>query len=477
MRAFTPDYASPEQIAGAPVTTASDVYSLGVLLDDLLRASRAGRGARRAPGVWRSPRAGGTIATNLPTDGDGPDGGPESSSQTFVNSELKNIVAMARREDPARRYASVAQFAEDAQRFLDGQPVRAQRDSFIYRTGKFVRRNKVGVAAVALVLLTLIGGIVATVWQARRATELARVAAQERDRARVEAAKAARINEFLQHVLGFSQVSWLSPNPQKTNVSTIAEALDEASRRAELELADQPEILAAVQFSLGQSYSGQGKLDIAAQQLRSSMDNRRKVLGPEHPDTALSMTALAEQLVFQGKFAEAETLSREAVAVYRRASERGEVNAGWFAVALNVLGVSLGYKGEAQASEPLFLEAVKVGANLTGQDRGMIAVIYGNVGIQRGNQGDVDGAVNYLQKSVDEMRRLPEKPISNLANSLSNLGSFMTIKGEHARAESLLREAQDLNRQTVGEKHLLHRHVYNLPRGQLLRAGQLQPGA
>ena len=295
--------------------------------------------------------------------------------------------------------------------------------------------------------MTLLGGIIATVWQARRATA-------ERDRARIEAAKSARINEFLQHVLGYSQVSWLSPNPQKKNISTIAEALDEASRRAERELADQPEILAAVQFSLGQSYSGQGKLEAAAQHLRSSMENRRKVLGPEHPDTAQSMAALAEQLVFQSKFAEAETLSREAVAVYRRASERGEVNARWFAIALNVLGVSLGYKGEAQAGEALFLEAVKVGANLTGEDRGMIAVIYANIGIQRGNQGDIDGAVDYLQKSIEEMRRLPDKPLSNLANNLSNLGSFMTIKGEYARAESLLREALDLNLQTVGEKHL-----------------------
>lgn len=114
----------------------------------------------------------------------------------------------------------------------------------------------------------------------------------------------------------------------------------------------------------------------------------------------------------------------------------------------------MSYRGDAPASEALLLEAVEVSANLSGQDRGMIAVIYSNVGIQRGNQGDIDGAVDYLQKSVEEMRRLPDRPVSNLANNLSNLGSFMTIKGEHARAEALLREAQDLNRQTVGEKHL-----------------------
>jgi len=448
MRAFTPEYASPEQISGEQITTASDVYSLGVLLRSLLAGSRRTADAGRFSDALPSETPGAeTIASRVAIGTQGNAGKPETSVRKFAGAELEKIVAMAMHEDPARRYASAAQLEEDIQNYLDGRPVRAQKDSFTYRAGKFIGRNRIGVAAAAVVLLTLFGGVIATVWQARRATA-------ERDRARVEAAKSARINEFLQHVLGFSQVSWLSPNPQKKNISTIAEALDEASRRAERELADQPEILAAVQFSLGQSYFGQGKLDVAAQQLRSSMENRRRVLGPEHPDTLQSMTALAEQMIFQGEFAEAETLSRDAVAVYRRASERGEVSARWFAVALNVLGVSLGYKGEAQASEPLFLEAVKVGANLTGADRGMIAVIYSNIGIQRGNQGDIDSAVDYLEKSVEEMRRLPDKPISNLAISLSNLGSFMTIKGEYAQAEVLLRESQDLNRQTVGEKHL-----------------------
>jgi len=185
MRAFTPDYAAPEQVAGAPVTTASDVYSLGVLLDDLLRASSAGRGARRRfPGGWRTRSAGATIATNLPTDGEDRNVGPKSSTQTFVNPELKNIVAMARREDPARRYASVAQFADDVQRYLDGQPVRAQKDSFTYRAGKFIRRNKVSVVAAALVLLSLFVGFAVAIWQARRATAQATLAAAERDRAR-----------------------------------------------------------------------------------------------------------------------------------------------------------------------------------------------------------------------------------------------------------------------------------------------------
>jgi serine/threonine-protein kinase len=459
--AMTPDYASPEQVRGEQMTTSTDVYSLGVLLYELLTGQRPYRlKTRSADEIARAitdqePERPSTALTN--TDN------PPSSilDPRSLRGDLDNIVLMALRKEPSRRYASVGQFSEDIRRYLEGLPVLAHKDTLSYRATKFIKRNKIGVAAAAAILLTLLGGIVATAWQAKRATdqariaaEQARVAARERDRAQVETAKAARINDFLQHVLGFSQVSWLSPNPQKKNVSTIAEALDEASRRAENELADQPEILAAVQFSLGQSYFGQGKMDLAVQQLRASLENRRKILGAEHRDTALSMVALAEQCVFQGNYGEAESLSREAIAFYRHLPERNDLDRRWFATALNVLGVSLGYKGDAPAAEALFLEALKVGGDLTGQDRGMIAVIYGNVAIQRGNQGDIAGAVDYLQKSIDEMRRLPDKPISNLANSLSNLGSFMTINGNYAGAEAVLRESLDLNLQTVGEKHL-----------------------
>jgi tetratricopeptide (TPR) repeat protein/tRNA A-37 threonylcarbamoyl transferase component Bud32 len=183
-RAFTPDYASPEQIRGEQITTASDVYSLGVLLDDLLHGARHASNQKPALGGWLSESSEQkTIATNLPTKQENGNEKVKPDNQKVLNAELKNIVRMARREEPERRYASVAQFAEDIQRYLDGLPVHAQKDSFTYRAGKFVRRNKAGVAAAALLLLTLIGGIIATAWQAQRATAQARIAAQERDRA------------------------------------------------------------------------------------------------------------------------------------------------------------------------------------------------------------------------------------------------------------------------------------------------------
>ncbi|MDX6612981.1 MAG: eukaryotic-like serine/threonine-protein kinase, partial [Blastocatellia bacterium] len=168
-RAFTPVYASPEQISGAAVTTASDVYSLGVLLQDMLGgADSFAANVQFPPEAWRSQTRGPKTAEN---------GNKKHRLQRrFVSAELGNIIAMARREEAARRYASVAQFAEDVQSYLEGRPTRAQKDSLSYRVARFVRRNKLTVGAVAIVALALVIGLAAALWQAG-------VARRQRDRA------------------------------------------------------------------------------------------------------------------------------------------------------------------------------------------------------------------------------------------------------------------------------------------------------
>ena len=239
LRAFTPDYASPEQIAGAPVTTASDVYSLGMLLNDLLHGGSAGRYARRAPGGWRSRSIGRTIVTSLPTEGEEENGGPKSLTQTFVNPELKNIVAMARREDPARRYASVAQFTEDVQRHLDGRPVRAQKDSFTYRAGKFVRRNKVAAMAAALVVVSLVVGLGIALWQAN-------IARLERDRAERRFADVRRLsNALLTDIAPKIERLQGSTDARRAVVYQSLEYLDSLAREAGDDAQLQSELAAA----------------------------------------------------------------------------------------------------------------------------------------------------------------------------------------------------------------------------------------
>lgn len=160
-RLLTPDYASPEQLRGERITTASDVYALGVVLFELLTGRRPSSGATgNGAGLVR------------------PDEEPEKPSAVAppgrrreIAGDLDTIVLKALRKEPSRRYASAEQLAEDLRRHAVGLPVTARRDTLGYRAGKFVKRHRLGAGAAAVVLVTLVGGIVATARQARIARE------------------------------------------------------------------------------------------------------------------------------------------------------------------------------------------------------------------------------------------------------------------------------------------------------------------
>ena len=453
LRAMTPEYASPEQVKGDRITTASDVYSLGVLLYELLSGEkpyrlkdRTAEELSRAITTEEPERPSTAVARDRKSK-------VENQNSKILSGDLDNIVLMAMRKEPQRRYASVSQFSEDVRRHLEGLPVVAHKDTLSYRVAKFTQRNKLGVAAAALVALTLVGGIIATAWQAKRATEQARVAAQERDRARIETAKAERINAFLQNILGSSSRRWLNPNPDRGQDATIKEALDEASQRAETELADQPEVLAAVLFSLGKSYLGQSKHDVAESHLRAALEIRRRVLGPDHQDTAISMAGLSEVTGYTGKLAESESLAREAVAIFRQRREVGDVDVMWFAMALNNLGTRLTSRGDPAGGEKNLREALEVSANFTGIARASRAAMYGNLSTARGNQGDIDGAIAAAQMSLQESRRLPGGEAWETGVTLGNLALLMMHKGSYAEAEPLIRESLEIYGQIEGGRN------------------------
>jgi non-specific serine/threonine protein kinase/serine/threonine-protein kinase len=189
LRVMTPEYASPEQARGERMTTASDVYSLGIVLYELLTGQRPYRLKNRLPHeiaqiiserlperpstavsrVEEVPEAASSTTTTQSTGKTG--AGELAKLRRSLRGDLDNIVLMALRKDRARRYQSVEQFSEDIRRHLESLPVRARKDTFEYRASKFVQRNKLRVAAAAIIFVTLIAGVVATIREARIARD------------------------------------------------------------------------------------------------------------------------------------------------------------------------------------------------------------------------------------------------------------------------------------------------------------------
>ena len=275
---MTPNYASPEQRRGERMTTASDTYSLGIVLYELLAGDKP----------------------KLRKDG--------QAEVKKLGSDLDNIVAKALRPEPERRYASVGQLSEDIRRYSEGLPIIARKDTLSYRASKFVRRNKAAVAAAALVLLALLGGLIATTWQAR-------IARQERDHARVAQTKAEVARKQSEQLNAFLQNLLRSASPAKMGKDVkVVQVLDAAGQEMDRELASEPDVLAQAHESISFVYGNLGQVEQSEAHMRKALDIRQLTHGPNDPDTLRAELWMAGGFYNRSKWPEAERLVRQALA-------------------------------------------------------------------------------------------------------------------------------------------------------------------
>jgi len=239
---LTPDYASPEQVRGDPVGTGSDVYSLGVLLFELITGQR--------PYQIADARASAIERVVCETDPPRPSARFDTRHIGGSKRDLDAVILRALEKSPRRRYASCTEFAEDLRRWLDGTQVRAREPAVAERALRFVRRHRFGVSIVGAVSLALLAGSAVALWQAHIAREQAQIAGTERDRAQ-------RINRFLTDTLAAANPADLGRK------ATVVQVLDRARHLADKELAGDPQSGAAAQLVLAQSFRALGDLDAA----------------------------------------------------------------------------------------------------------------------------------------------------------------------------------------------------------------------
>jgi len=250
-RALTPDYAAPEQIAGAPVTTAADVYALGVMLYELLtgerpyRLKRDSRGALEEAILRAEPAAPSRAASSEAAAAARATTAKKLSSS--LRGDLDTIAIKALKKLPAERYPTVNAFGEDIERFLRGDVVLAQPDSAVYRALKFARRHWVGISVTSALILTLTGGLAATFYQAQRAER--------------EGRKATAVKEFLIDI--FKQSSVENPGGVEAKKVTAEQLLDLGARRIRVQLHDQPEVREELMDTLASLNNDLGLIDRA----------------------------------------------------------------------------------------------------------------------------------------------------------------------------------------------------------------------
>jgi eukaryotic-like serine/threonine-protein kinase len=436
-RAMTPEYASPEQVKGERITTASDVYSLGVLLYELLTGRRPYRLKTRTPDeisraiTSQEPERPSTAAAKV-----GENSKLEIRNSKFLKGDLDNIVLMAMRKEPARRYASVGQFSEDIRRHLAGLPVVARKDTVSYRAGKFINRHRIGVAAAALILLSLLGGIIATLIQVQTA--------------RRERAKAEAVSIFLGRTLN------ANPDRNPKGQPTVQDILQDASRRlAAEELSDQPEVRAELQRIIGESYLSLGQYPLAEQNLTAALETQTRLTGEDGIAALRTSVSLANLWAgAKGDYAKANKFYLAKLPLLRAEQKKGNLSADYLTLALNGFALLRRAQGDSKEAEKLLREELTLIPYVSSEQKNNGGVAQAVLALTLADQGKFGEAIKIVREKIAAIREKRIEASSELAANLTGLGSFLLENGQSGESLESLREAEGIYRKLYSNANL-----------------------
>lgn len=428
-RALTPAYASPEQLLGEPVTTASDTYSLGVILYEVLTG--------RTPWGDEEPSAAEVMHRPLP---------PRPSSIAPGDRDLDAICVKALSLEPGERYASAAALGEDIDRYLAGRPVGARAPTLGYTVRKAVRRHRIASASIAAGVVAAIGFGVAVTWMAANL-------ARERDRARRALGVAREINAFLGATL--EAVDAGAAGGQTVTIGTM---LDEASARIERDLRDRPETAGPLRITIAKAYENLGRMVDAGPHFEKGVAELRGA-GPD--GSAALADALESYASYQnsmGDWAGAQASVREAIGL--RTAARAEPES---ILRLELqLGLLRRDEKGPEGGEALVMRALDGFRALGVRGAGRGAHCLELLGDIAKDRGDCGLAVERHAEAVAALRDLPEGPTDSLATALTELGEMSLACGDAPGAERILREAVGLSLKLHGGEHATPTTTYQM---------------
>ncbi|MEO0740444.1 MAG: serine/threonine-protein kinase [Bacteroidota bacterium] len=444
-RVYTPQYAAPEQVRGEAVTTATDVYALGLILYELLTGRRAYHFARTSAGEIErvicetEPLRPSTAVVRL--DDDSPPLPVDTTRlRRRLRGDLDTIVLKALAKDPARRYASAEALATDLRRHLAGQPIAARPATKRYRLVKWVRRNPAwAVAAVLVAGLALVATVFAGVVVRHN-----QLLAAERDRVEREASRTEAVTEFL---VGVFQVA--DPSESRGASVTAQELLDQGAQRLRTELADAPLVQAEVQGVVGRVYTNLGLYDQADSLLTAAVDQHEALMANGDP---LAGDALAENLERLGLLRYEQGVFDEAMAHLERALTLRLRETSPDALALartrHLLGMLVHESGDLVRADSLFQASLAVREEQAPpQD---FAATLSSLGLLRSDAGTYDEAEPILQRALALQREHLGADHPETATTLYHLAQLYWTTGRLDEAEPLFRESLALSIQLFG---------------------------
>jgi eukaryotic-like serine/threonine-protein kinase len=438
VRPLSPAYAAPEQVRSQTVTTATDVYALGVLLYELL----AGHHPYLTSGATLHEIERSVLETH-----------PLAPSATLsrltpaarqlrrrLAGDLDTIVLKAMRKEPERRYASAAALADDIRRHLAGLPVSARPDTIAYRAGKFVRRNPGWVAAAVIAGIALGTTAAVTMVQSRRVALEAERVAHERD-------MATEVRSFLMEMFGAA-----APDRATGDSVTVRQLLDLQAARVDAIYRDRPELRAEMLEVLADGYDRVGLYGPAEPLARQALELRRSLLGDGHPDVASSLNLLGWILHRTGSSQHAEPLLREAVAIRRAAGPRYQ---GDLSRSLNDLGVVLNALARYDDAGALLEEALDIRAAALGEDDRAVGITASNLAAAHYGRSRIDDAVEVQERAVRILSQSVGEDHQRSIVALGNLAVFRLVRGDWSAAVTDYRELLARQTRIQGPDHPL----------------------
>jgi eukaryotic-like serine/threonine-protein kinase len=469
-------YMSPEQVLADPLEldARSDVYTLGVLLYELLAGRLPYQVSGRLPAAMRAIRE--------------EDPAPLGTIDRSYRGDLETIVTKALVKDKTQRYGSAADLGADLRRYLTNDPILARPPSASYQVRKFAARHKVLAGAVVAVFVVLVAGLTATGWESIRANHerdragaAERSATQDRDRAlqaekvadgervraqqernrAVEEAKRAdtqsaaakAVSDFLQNdLLALAGPrTQVGPNTRFDPDLKVRAVLDRAAASIAGKFDSQPSVEASIRQTIGSAYSDLGLFAEAQQQMQRALELRRRVLGPEHPDTLSSMYELGDLYAREGKYGPAEALLNQVLEVRRRL--RGDRDPDTLAAMGELASLASMVQGDYARSESMVKRVLDVQRAALGEEHPDTLAMMNNLATAYVNQGKYGQAEDLYKKVLDVKRRVMGEEHPSTLMSMNSLGVVNRYQGKYAQAEIFLAPVLKMRRRVLGAEH------------------------